>query len=180
MALEAVWRDLRVREPSREEVVAAAGQLAAYYNDPHNSAMLAHEEALEAADVIEHYDHLWGDHGRPLWLEQDGRLIGDADLRHIDGGVAEVAIMIGERGVQGQGLGTRFGVLVHVIAFRMLGLARTYATIIPGNPASLRLFAKLGYVVDDSPEARAYVDEDDDVALSLASARFEELYGGVP
>lgn len=179
MALTAQWRELRVREPSRDEVAAAAGQLASYYNDPHNRAMLAHEDELDADDVLEHYDDLWSEGGRPLWLEKDGALIGDGDLRHLEGGVCEVAILIGDRGAQGQGLGTRFGILVHLLAFRDLGLARTYATIIPSNPASLKLFAKLGYERDDSPAARAYVDEESDVSLSLDRERFFALHGAL-
>src|SRR6516225_4576774 len=50
---------------------------------------------------------------------------------------------------------------------RTLGLARVYVTILPENAASLRLFDKLGYLRDESPEARAHVDHPTDVSLSL-------------
>ena len=163
----------------QDEVAACAPALRAYYNEPHNRAMLAHEAELSLADVVEHYGRLSTQGGRGFLLERDGRLVGDADLRHVEGGTAEVAILIGERAAQGRGLGTRFGVMVHAFAFRALGLARLYASIIPSNAASLRLFAKLGYEPDDSPAARRTIDEPDDVTLSLSADRFAALHGAL-
>jgi RimJ/RimL family protein N-acetyltransferase len=177
----AEWPDadgaLRVHEPTDDEIAAAAPALCAFYNDPHNRAMLAHDDELTVDEVVEHFAGLYQDGAHPFLLAQEERLIGDGDLRHVDDRFAEAAIMVGERAVQGRGLGTRFGVMVHALAFRAFGLERVYATIIPANRASLRLFAKLGYVLDDSPQARGYIDADDDVSLSLDRARFEELHG---
>ena len=59
---------------------------------------------------------------------------------------------------------------------RQLDLARVYASVIPGNKASLRVFEKLGYAVDDSPAARAYADEPDDLVLVVDRAGFEQAY----
>jgi len=81
--------------------------------------------------------------------------------------------------VQGKGLGTRFGVMLHAFAFRTLGLRRLYASIIPANAASLRLFAKLGYEADETPAARRYIDDPDDVTLSLTAERFDALHGAL-
>ena len=106
-----------------------------------------------------------------LW--QQGVLAGDADFRNIRGGTAEFAILIGNRGTQGRGIGTRFAVILHVFAFRILRLARVYVSIIPSNAASRRLFEKLGYQIDDSPEARDTIDEDSDVTMSIDQDRFE-------
>jgi ribosomal-protein-alanine N-acetyltransferase len=170
---------LRAREPTRADVAAAAPRLAAFYNEPHNRAMLSHTEDLSAADVVAHYRGISGDGGRAFLLELDGLLVGDADLRHIERGHAEVAILVGERSVQGRGLGTRFGVMVHAFAFRALGLRRLYASIIPANTPSLRLFEKLGYERDDAPTARRHIDEPDDVTLSLARDRFDQLHGAL-
>jgi hypothetical protein len=39
--------------------------------------------------------------------------------------------------------------------------------------ASRRVFEKLGYRVDDSPAARAYADEPDDITLVVERAAFE-------
>jgi len=167
---------LRAVEPTRPEIAKAAPRLASFYNDPHNRQMLAHEEDLSAPDVVAHYGALQDEGAHAFFLELDGRLVGDADLRHIDRGRAELAILVGDRAVQGRGLGTRFGVMVHAFAFRALGLRRVYASIIPANAPSLRLFEKLGYERDDSPEARRTIDAPDDVTLSLAAERFHALH----
>ena len=170
---------LRASEPTRAQVAVAAPGLAAFYNEPHNRAMLGHAADLSEADVVAHYRRLAGDGARAFLLELDGRLVGDADIRHIDRGHGEIAILVGDRSVQGRGLGTRFGVMVHAFAFRGLGLRRVYASIIPANAASLRLFEKLGYERDDSPAARRTMDAPDDFTGALAGARFEELHGAL-
>jgi RimJ/RimL family protein N-acetyltransferase len=48
-----------------------------------------------------------------------------------------------------------------VFAFTHLPIERLYASIVPANTASRRVFEKLGYVVDESAAARAYADEGD-------------------
>ncbi|HEY3354682.1 MAG TPA: GNAT family N-acetyltransferase [Polyangia bacterium] len=173
------WRaadTLRVVDPTMAEVAAAADTLAAYYNEPYNRGMMAHEAEMTAAEVVEHFARLRGEGGRPVLLERDGLLVGDADLRRIVPPTAEFAIMVGVRSAQGQGLGLRFAVMAHALAFGPLGLERVYCSIIPANAASRRMFEKLGYLPDDSPAARAYADEADDVTLSLAASRFRELH----
>jgi RimJ/RimL family protein N-acetyltransferase len=167
----------RAYEPTSAEVVVAAPRLAAYYNEPHNRAMLAHASELSVDDVIEHYRGLVARGGRPFLLEHAGALVGDADVRHIEDGRGEAAILVGERSVQGRGLGTRFGVMLHAFAFRQLALARLYVSVLPANHPSLRLFEKLGYERDDTPAARRYADEPDDLTLSLTAARFAALHG---
>jgi RimJ/RimL family protein N-acetyltransferase len=104
--------------------------------------------------------------------------MGDADLRHVSAHTAEFALMIGERSVQGRGIGTRFATLIHAFAYQVLSLETLYVSIIPANSASRRLFEKLGYVADDSREARAFADEDDDLTLSLSRATFEQRHTG--
>jgi RimJ/RimL family protein N-acetyltransferase len=100
-------------------------------------------------------------------------LMGDADFRNIEGRVGEFAIMIGGRATQGRGLGTRFGLMLHVFGFAVLGLEQIYISVIPANIASRRLFEKLGYQIDDSPAAREFIDEESDLTMSLARATFE-------
>jgi len=167
---------LRVLEPDEAQVLALAPQLALYYNDPHNRAMMAHTQEMSIADVVEHYALLRAEEGRPLMLFAGGRLVGDADLRGIGGGQAELAIMVGDRALQGRGLGTAFGVMAHALAFRALGLTRTYVSILPENVASRRLFERLGYAPDDSPAARAIADEPTDITMSLERARFQKTH----
>jgi RimJ/RimL family protein N-acetyltransferase len=170
---------LRAVEPTSAEVAKVASRLASFYNEPHNQAMLAHEEALSARDVVAHYRGLASEGAHAFLLELNGAMVGDADLRHVEVEQAEVAILIGDRTIQGKGLGTRFGIMLHAFAFRVLDLRRLYASIIPANAASLRLFAKLGYERDDSAAARRHIDEPDDVTLSLAFDRFDHLHGAL-
>src|SRR6266568_8798077 len=138
-------------EPTRDEVAAAAGALAAAYSDPKNAPLLGHDEPYSADDVIAHVEALWAEGGRPFLLGRDRELAGDADLRGIGVGHAELALLIAAPAAQGRGLGTRFAIMVHAFAFRTLGLERLYVAIVPGNQASRRLFARLGHRVDDSP-----------------------------
>jgi RimJ/RimL family protein N-acetyltransferase len=164
-------------EPTPEEVARVAPVLASFYNDAHNRAMMANTVAMTVADVEEHYAELRSHDGRPFVLEVDGHLVGDADMRHVTGKSAEFAILVGDRARQGQGLGRRFGLLLHGLAFAGLGLERLYASIIPSNRASQRLFAWLGYRRDDSPDARAYADEPSDLTFSLPRAEFQAIHG---
>jgi RimJ/RimL family protein N-acetyltransferase len=167
---------LSATEPTGEELAGAAAALAAAYNDDHNRRMMAHEETLDADEVVAYYSELRGEGGRPFLLQLDGALMGDADLRNIEGGAGEFAIMIGARAAQGRGLGTRYAIMLHAFAFSVLGLDRLYMSVIPANTASRRLFEKLGYALDDSPEARDFADEDSDVTMSIAREPFESLW----
>ena len=81
--------------------------------------------------------------------------------------------MIGGRASQGRGLGTRFALMLHAFGYDVLGLERIYISVIPANAASRRLFEKLGYQPDDSPEARALIDEETDLTMSLARSAFD-------
>jgi RimJ/RimL family protein N-acetyltransferase len=156
-------------EPTADQIRAAASDLAAGYNEPHNRAMLANTVAFSPTDVIEHYARMAGEGARPFLLYKDGVVAGDADLRNLDPerGTGELALLIRDRAQQGKGLGTRFALMLHALAIRELGLRRLYVTIVPENAASLRLFQKLGYCEDATSEARAYADSDRDVAMSV-------------
>ena len=59
------------------------------------------------------------------------------------------------------------------VPFAQLGLARVYASIVPHNAASRRVFEKLGYTVDASPAARGYADDPGDVTMVIDRATFE-------
>jgi RimJ/RimL family protein N-acetyltransferase len=124
-------------------------------------------------EVVDCYQAQRAAGGRSFLLQQSGQLVGDGDLRNIEGSTAELAIMIGGRTAQGRGLGTRFAVMLQAFAFQVLALERLYVSIIPANTASRRLFDKLGYQPDDSPEARTFIDDETDLTLSLERSRFE-------
>jgi RimJ/RimL family protein N-acetyltransferase len=167
---------LRLFEPTRAQVRANAARLSRYYNEPHNRAMLSHDEDLSPKDVVSYFGDLWRDGDRPFLLARNGVVVGDADLRNRRGGSAECTLMVGARSAQGRGLGTRFAVMLHKIAFDALGLQRVYCTVIPANRASQGLFQKLGYSVDNGRRARSLIDEDDDISMSVSRARFRELH----
>ena len=118
-------------EPTDAELAAAADRLAVAYNDPRNAALLGHTEALDAADVLEHYAELAEDGARQFLLFVDGELAGDADLRGLEDGTAEFAFLIGAPAAQGRGLGTRFAIMVHAFGFETLGLTAIYASVVP-------------------------------------------------
>ena len=165
---------LTALEPEPTEVSAHAAELAVGYNEPANAALMGHTEEITPADVVDHYLDMAADGARQFLLFVDGKLAGDADLRGFHGGAAEFAFMIGARDQQGKGLGTRFALMIHALGFRELGLARVYASVVPHNTASRRVFEKLGYALDDSAEAREFADEPGDVVLAIDRATFEQ------
>lgn len=162
---------LRAFEPTEGELTRAAPALAAAYGEAHNSRMMGQAPGtFTAQDAIEHFTGLRAAGGRPFLLEREGRLAGDADFRNLADGAGEFAILIADPGAQGQGLGTRFARMLHAFASQVLGLQRVYVAIVPENPASRRLFEKLGYRPDDSLVARRHADEPTDLTLSLQLA----------
>jgi RimJ/RimL family protein N-acetyltransferase len=162
------WRDLAVLTP--EDVTPYATALADAYNL--NATMLGNTQPMTVEDVVEHYAALQPPAAYPFVLLADGQLAGDGDLRGIAGGTGEFAFLIAAPSAQGKGLGTRFAIMVHAFAFRHLGLDRLYASVIPANIASLRVFEKLGYIVDDQA---AYGDVGD-IVLAIDRATFESRH----
>ena len=163
-------------EPTLSEVLAAAPSLAAFYNDSHNAAMMTHTQEASADEVVEMFHAMRAAGDRPFLLEQDGELMGDADLRSVQGVEAEFAILVGPRVQQSRGLGTRFAAMLHAAAVRVMGLERIYATVIPQNIASRRMLEKLGYQVDQGPRAASFADTEDDIAMSVDLRQFERAH----
>lgn len=164
------WSELTAFEPSATDVERAADALAAAYNDPRNATLLGHTALLTRDDVIAHYASLVPPHGRGFLLHADGALAGDGDLRGITGRQAEFAFLIAAPSSQGKGLGTRFAAMIHAFAFTTLALDRIYATVIPANAASLRVFEKLGYARDDSADVD--IGDPGDVVLRIDRETF--------
>jgi RimJ/RimL family protein N-acetyltransferase len=179
------WRGddgLTALEPTPAEIADASADLAGYYNDPHNRAMMGQDGGpFTAASVVRYYQSFRAQGGRPFLLRLGGAgasaLVGDGDLRNLRDRAAEVAILIGDRAVQGRGLGTRAVTMLHAFAFQVLGIERLYISVLPTNPASRRLFEKLGYQIDASPAARRHIDAETDLTLSVARAEFERRAG---
>lgn len=163
-------------EPRPDEVLRHAAALAAAYNDPHNAPLLGHTEDVDEEDVVNHYLDVAADGGHNFLVLLDGALVADGDLRKVGGGAAEFAFMVASPAVQGKGLGTRVALMIHAFGFARLDLARIYASIIPHNAASRRVFEKLGYREDASPAARAYADEPGDITMVIDRAAFEHAH----
>lgn len=163
-------------EPRDDEIARHAAALAAAYNDPHNAPLLGHTDDVDQDDVIAHYADVAEAGGHNFLVFLDGALVADGDLRRVGGGAAEFAFLVASPAAQGKGLGTRIATMIHAFGFRRLGLDRIYASIIPHNAASRRVFDKLGYQVDDSPAARAYADEPGDLTLAIDRASFDRLH----
>ena len=162
------WGELSAIVPTRDEIARYAPALAAAYNDPRNSTLLGNTQPLTADEVVEHYQSV----EYPFVFLQAGELAGDGDLRGVVNGAAELAFLIAAPSAQGKGLGTRFALMLHAFAFGQLALDRVYASVIPENTASRRVFEKLGYVVDETGE---YGDEGD-VVLRIDKPRFLERH----
>jgi len=156
------------------DVRAHAVELARGYNHPKNAELMGHLEPLSAKDVVLHYQALLDEGAQPFLLYLGRDLVGDADIRGVRDGAAEFAFMIAAPEQQGKGLGTKFALMVHAYAFATLGLTRVYASIVAQNHASRRVFEKLGYQLDNAPEARSFADDTEDVTLRLDRASFEQ------
>ena len=163
-------------EPTRAEIAHHAAALAAAYNDPHNAPLLGHTEPSTERDVIAHYEALARRGGPGFVVLRDGALVGDGDLRGVARGAAEFAFLVTAVAEQGKGLGTRIATMIHAFAFTELGLDRVYASIVPANTASRRVFDKLGYAVDDSPAGRGFAEDPADVVMVIDRALFERSH----
>jgi RimJ/RimL family protein N-acetyltransferase len=85
-----------------------------------------------------------------ICLLADDRRIGNVTLRNVDreNGAAEVAIVIGDKASQGQGLGTDALNCVVDFAFGELRLERVYLHVFDYNPRAMRSYEKAGFQTD--------------------------------
>lgn len=166
---EIEWGDLRAIEPFLDEVVLHAPELVSAYNNPRNAALMGHVFELNEPDVVDHYEKLYREFAHPFVLFRESALAGDGDLRGFADAAAEFAFLIASPDAQGKGLGTRFAIMLHAVAFGPLELERVFASVIPGNVASRRVFEKLGYVEDTTSDR----GDAGDVTLVIDRATFE-------
>lgn len=176
-----VWqengRSLEATEPDAALVERHAATLLAWYNARENAAMMNGSGAMTLADVLDFWRELREGRGRGFLSFAGGRLVGDMDLRAVRGATGEFAIMIGDDASKGRGLGKAFARMIHVFAFRDVGLERVFVSPRRDNTRVLALEAFLGYAPDDGPEARERADDDPDCATySLARDVFRRLH----
>ncbi len=163
-------------EPTADELRTYSGTLSEGYNEPANATLMGHQHAISPLEVVESYADSIAAGMRAFLLFRDGAFVGDADLRNIRGQTCEFAFMIAAPDAQGKGLGTAFATMIHAFGFRTLGMARIYASVVPQNTASMRVFEKLGYMIDDSEAARDYAEEPDDIVLALERGTFVQRW----
>ena len=168
--------ELAAVEPNLDDVLPHVAALTAAYNDPANAQMLGHTALLVQSDVMDHYESLLGQGAHPFLLYCDGEFFGDGDIRGIRDGSAEFAFMIASPSAQGKGLGTRFALMIHAYGFQHLSIIRMYASIVPTNVASRRVFEKLGYTLDASIPAREYADDEGDIVMSISGDAFQHRH----
>lgn len=159
-------------EPTTAEITQHSLALSTGYNEPANAELMGHRSLISPGDVVDSYGESIAGGMRAFLLFVDGQFAGDGDLRNFRGNTAEFAFMIAVPSAQGKGLGTRFATMIHALGFGRLELQRIYASVVPQNTASRRVFEKLGYTVDDSAEGRTYADEPGDVVLVLDRETF--------
>ena len=168
---------LSALEPTPEEVAQYAADLSRGYNDPRNANLMGHADTIDPDEVIELYADAAAEGTRSFLLFHAGAFAGDGDLRGLRNGTAEFAFMIGAPSAQGKGLGTRFATMIHAFGFQTVGLHHIYASIVPDNTASRRVFEKLGYSLDEGFVARGYADEPGDIVMSIDRTAFERVAG---
>lgn len=168
-------------EPDEALVASHADRLTRWYNAPENASMMGGSGSMTDDDTREYWAELRANGGRGFLFFVGGVLTGDADLRSFGeaplGAFAEFAIMIGDSAQKGRGLGRALAEMVHVFAFRELGLARVYGQPKPENVRVRRMEAGIGYERDDGPIARSIADDDQSLTQSIGPDAFRERCG---
>ncbi|MCW5834871.1 MAG: GNAT family N-acetyltransferase [Labilithrix sp.] len=169
-------RSFEAVEPDAALVARFADRLRDWYNAHDNASMMDGSGVMTRDDVVEFWRDLRASGGRGFLGFVDGRLVGDADLRSIGDGAAEFALMIGPAAEKGRGIGRTLASMIHVFAFRELGLERVFVPPRRDNHRVHALNAFLGYERDESPRARAFADGPDAETFSLAAATFRDKH----
>jgi RimJ/RimL family protein N-acetyltransferase len=164
----------RAIEPSHALLTEHGDTLRDWYNLPQNAAMMGNTVEMSRDEVIEYWSTVADRAARGFLLFVDDALAGDAELRNITSDRAEFSLMIGALAEQGRGLGATFAAMLHVFAFRVLGIERVYVQPKPENVRVQRMELRLGYAIDNSPEARALVDDERDITMSITRDVFAE------
>ncbi len=159
-------------EPDVELLERHADRLRDWYNAPENATMMDGSADMSREDVLDFWRDLRAAGGRGFLGFVDGVLVGDADIRGRRRKTAEFAVMIGGAEHKGRGIGRTISEMVHVFAFRELGLRRLYVPPRRDNVRVHALNAFLGYERDDSAAARAFADSPDCETYSLSAGTF--------
>jgi RimJ/RimL family protein N-acetyltransferase len=176
LAWSVAERSFEAIEPDPNLVLEHAAKLVGWYNAPANASMMESSGMMSHADVVDFWRELRRSGGRGFLGFMSGELVGDADVRGVRDGAAEFAIMIGASAQQGRGLGRALASMVHVFAFRELGLERLFVPPRRDNRRVHALNRFLGYERDNSAAARVYADGPDSETYSISASTFRALH----
>ncbi len=138
-----------VRKPEPRDVDA----LLPIKNDPEIAALLAGTtRAWSRDDLMRWVEHHRSAPDEAFFVVADGhdQAIGHVALYRIDpgAGTAEFGILLGDRAIWGQGVGTQVTRFAIEYGFDVLGLRRIYLEVVDTNERARHVYEKLGFVVE--------------------------------
>lgn len=139
--------DFVLRKPEPKDVEA----LYAQKNDPDVASLLGgFSSGYARADLAGWIDFHRERRDEVLWVIADAKTdacLGHVGLYQIDHRVrsAEFAIMLGDKGVWGRGIGSRATRAAIRYGFRWLNLNRIQLTVLETNPRAIAIYRKLGF-----------------------------------
>ena len=105
------------------------------------------EEVAQFVENQQRYSLAENEQLRLMICSHEGERLGCIDLTEYDGEKASVSILIYDVAHRHQGFGTE-ALRLLVDYAELLGLQHLYATILPENQPSIKLFQKVGFVSD--------------------------------
>jgi UDP-4-amino-4,6-dideoxy-N-acetyl-beta-L-altrosamine N-acetyltransferase len=138
-------RNVRLREIRDDDLE----HIVRWRNDPQILGMLFSHHPLSMQEQREWFAKLPGDSSRVSFIVEmrDGRAVGQGGFAKIDrhSRNAELGIVIGERELQGRGLGAEAVRLLMSYGFGELNLHRISLRVLGGNARALHVYRKLGF-----------------------------------
>jgi RimJ/RimL family protein N-acetyltransferase len=114
-------------------------------NDPATRSNSFTPDAISAADHERWFARRLADPDTRIWILEGRSGVPVAQVRYERAGLAaEVGISV-SRAERGKGHGTAILIATADLAARELGVRELVALVLPGNPASMRIFEKAGY-----------------------------------
>ena len=161
-------------EPSENEIKLHSQKLSSWYSGPENMHLTGSTTPVSAEEtrmlLLENRAH--GD--RLFFIFNEGRLIGDADLRNIniDEKFAEFAILLGDGNCRGLGLGTIAAIAVHRFGFDILNLLTARLSVAGKNVQAIKSYMKIGYVEDLENKVENIESSPGDIVMELTAPDF--------
>lgn len=93
------------------------------------------------------FTKVYAEHKFDVWaVREDGRLVGHAEIKHVEDTGGHELIYALAYEAWGRGLGTELANAIIAYGFDELGLSEVHATVAAPNEASLKVMGKLGFV----------------------------------